>query len=512
VVAVTLRDLRRYMAARGDIDRSAVQTSAMTATIHIKNAKIYDGSGAASVSGDVLVDGDRITGVGDVTLPEGATTIDANGLALAPGFIDVHTHDDAYALLKPEMPAKASQGVTTVVIGNCGYSLAPYTRTSPPDRTAQLMAVDEKTTFKSFGDYLDRLSKDQPSVNVTALAGHITLRANAMEDLSKPASAKELDHMKGELKGALDDGAIGLSTGLYYPPASAAPTQEVATLAETLTAYDGIYTAHIRDEAEHVTDAMEEAAAIAAHADVQLVLSHHKTHGAENFGRTMETLPLIDKLRENGRVGLDVYPYTASSTFLIKNAVERSSKVLITWCSPYPEYSGRDLAEIAAELGTNSLDAVDQLTPAGAVYFSMDEADVRRVIKYPHAMIGSDGLPWDKHPHPRLWGTFPRVLGHYARDIGLIPLEDAVHRMTGLPAQQFGLEGRGRIEPGAFADLVLFDPDTIKDAATFEKPEAPAEGIAQVWVNGQTVWRDGAHTGARPGRPIRRQETSRGKN
>jgi len=483
----------------------------MTIKTLVQNALIIDGSGDARKKGSVLVEGDRVRSVDPKTKAEAGTNIiDAKGMALAPGFIDVHTHDDAYALLDRAMPAKASQGVTSVVIGNCGFSLAPFTRTSPPRPDTQLISMTEETTFASFGDYLARLEAQAPALNIVGLVGHTTLRSNAMDDLTKPADDKELDRMKGELKDALDAGAVGLSSGLYYPPANPAPTSEVAALAEVLAPYDGIYTAHIRDEAEHVIDAIEEAAEIAGGADIQLILSHHKTHGSENFGRTKETLPLIAKLRKKQRIGMDVYPYTASSTMLMKHAVDRASKVLVTWCTAKPEYAGRDLDEIADEMAIDRLDVVDVLSPAGAIYFSMDEEDVRRVIKSPHAMIGSDGLPWDRHPHPRLWGTFARVLGHYARDVGLLPLEEAVHRMTGLPAKQFGLKDRGLIKEGYYADLVLFDPESIIDEATFEEPEKPAAGISFVMVNGEMVWRDGAATGTTPGRPLRLKDTWRG--
>jgi N-acyl-D-amino-acid deacylase len=235
------------------------------------------------------------------------------------------------------------------------------------------------------------------------------------------------------------------------------------------------------------------------------VVSHHKCSGRENFGRMRETLPKIDAARATQPIAFDVYPYTASSTLLHPARLARAERVLVTWSDAVPGVAGRDLAEIATEWGVSKEEAADRLQPAGAIYFMMDESDVRAALSHPAAMVGSDGLPFDEHPHPRLWGTFPRVLGHYCRDLRLFPLEDAVHRMTGLSAKTFGLTGRGVVRAGAYADLCLFDPATVIDTADFARPVSPARGIDTVIVNGRPVWRDGAPTGERPGRVLRRQ-------
>src|SRR2546429_593068 len=256
----------------------------------------------------------------------------------------------------------------------------------------------------------------------------------------------------------------------------------------------------MRDEAEHVLDSLDESFQVGRTAQVPVVISHHKTTGVANFGRTAETLPKIAAAMEGQQIGLDAYPYVASSTILRTSRLDEATRVLITWSKAMPEQAGRELAEIAREWGVGIREAAERLQPAGAIYWMMDEADVRRVLAFEHTMIGSDGLPHDVHPHPRLWGTFPRVLGHYCREVGLFPLEEAVRRMTGLPAKRFGLTNRGRIAPGAYADLCVFDPATVIDKATFEQPVTPAAGIAYVLVNGTLVWQDGVHTGARPGR------------
>jgi N-acyl-D-amino-acid deacylase len=262
----------------------------------------------------------------------------------------------------------------------------------------------------------------------------------------------------------------------------------------------------MRNEAEHVLDSLDEsfAAGRAAHAPV--VISHHKTTGVANFGRTAETLPKIAAAMQRQEVGLDVYPYIASSTVLRTERIDEALKVLITWSKAMPEMAGRELADIAAEWGVGLGEAARRLQPAGAIYWMMDEADVQRVLAFAASMVGSDGLPHDVHPHPRLWGTFPRVLGHYSRELGLFDLETAVHKMTGLSAARFGLTGRGTIAEGACADICVFDPATVIDRATFAEPTLPAAGIDHVFVNGRLVWTDGKPTGNRPGRALRRQQ------
>src|SRR2546429_20154 len=262
----------------------------------------------------------------------------------------------------------------------------------------------------------------------------------------------------------------------------------------------------MRDEAEHVLDSLDESFQVGRTAQVPVVISHHKTTGVANFGRTAETLPKIAAAMEGQQIGLDAYPYVASSTILRTSRLDEATRVLITWSKAMPEQAGRELADIARGWGVSIREAAQRLQPAGAIYWMMDEADVRRVLAFENTMIGSDGLPHDSHPHPRLWGTFPRVLGHYCREIGLFGLETAVHKMTGLSAARFGLTARGIVAPGAYADLTVFDPDTVIDRATFADPTLPAAGIEHVCVNGAPVWSAGQPTGNRPGRALRRQQ------
>ena len=265
----------------------------------------------------------------------------------------------------------------------------------------------------------------------------------------------------------------------------------------------GFHSTHMRDEADGVVDSLNETFRIGRTADIPVIVSHHKCVGLANHGRSAETLKVIDAARANQPIGLDVYPYVASSTILRKERLELSSQIIVTWSDAVEGLEGRDIEDVARDMGLSIEETVDAISPAGAIYFMMDEKDVRAVMSYPPTMIGSDGLPHDRHPHPRLWGTFPRVLGHYCREEKLFPLETAIHKMTGLTARTFGLKDRGTLGEGAFADLVLFDPDEVIDIASFDAPQRPAAGILRVAVNGQTVWTEQGARDARPGRVLR---------
>ena len=475
----------------------------------LRGGRVIDGTGAAALTADVAIDGDRIVAVGRLAAGSGKEEIDVDGLAVAPGFIDVHTHDDRALLSRPEMTPKVSQGVTTVIAGNCGVSLAPMLAGITPPPPLDLIGGAEQFRFRRFADYVAALDAAPAATNAALLVGHSTLRVCAMDRLDRPARESEIGAMRERLAEALDAGAIGLSSGLWYAPANAAPPSELVALARDLHQAGGIYTTHMRDEGSHVLDSLDESFAVGSEAQVPLVISHHKVAGKDNFGLTQKTLPRIAAAMAQQRVSLDAYPYVASSTVLRPDYIAHALKILITWSKSHPEAAGRELAAIAEDWGVTQHEACARLQPGGAIYFTMDEGDVRRVLAFEHTMIGSDGLPHDKHPHPRLWGTFARVLGHYCREEKLFPLEEAVRRMTGLPAQRFGLTGRGRIAPGAYADITVFDPATIIDRATFAEPMTPAAGIHLVLVNGAAVWRDGAAPGARPGRVLRRQAMQR---
>ena len=465
---------------------------------------VIDGTGAARRRADVAVSGDRIAAVGDLAGAETARTIDATGRIVSPGFIDAHTHDDNLLLVDRDMTPKTSQGVTTVIAGNCGVSLAPLRPGRPVPPPLDLLGGPADFRYPRFADYVAALDEAPPAANAGLLVGHSALRLDTMDDVDRPATAGEIDAMRERLAEGMEAGALGFSTGLIYGPNKAASTDEVTAVAEVAGAGGGLYVTHMRNEHDGIEEAMEEAFEIGRRAGADVVISHHKCAGRRNFGRSRDTLALLDKARERQSIGLDVYPYTAGSTVLMPEMVEKAERVIVSWSEPHPEHTGRDLADVAAELGLDPLDAAQQLLPAGGIYFMMDEADVQRIIAYPHSMIGSDGLPHDRHPHPRLWGTFPRVLGHYARELGLLTLEDAVRRMTGLSAARFGLTDRGEVRAGAYADLVMFDAETVADLATFDEPTRPAAGIDIVMVNGAIVREGGRVTGERPGRALRR--------
>lgn len=294
--------------------------------------------------------------------------------------------------------------------------------------------------------------------------------------------------MQQRLAEALSQGASGFSTGLYYPPNMNAPTDEVIAVAEALRNAGGLYVTHMRDEANQVLDSIEETLRIGRAVNAPVVISHHKCAMPENYGRSVETLPRIDAATAQQRVDFDVYPYAAGSTVLMPERLRPDVPVQITWSVPHPNVAGRMLDDIARDWAVTPRVAAERLVPAGAIYFQMDEQDVQRILAHRLSMIGSDGLPHDAYPHPRLWGTFPRVLGHYARDLGLFSLETAVHKMTGHTADVFGMIDRGVIRAGAFADMVLFDPATVRDASTYAEPTRPADGILETWINGVSAY------------------------
>jgi N-acyl-D-amino-acid deacylase len=465
----------------------------------LRGGTVVDGSGARRFPADVRVERGRIAAIGPDLSKSNAEVIEAAGCVIAPGFIDVHTHDDHIVLLEPAMRPKISQGVTTVVTGNCGISLAPLVTDSAP---APLNLLGHVTGFRfgSLAAYAKEVDAARPAVNVAALVGHTTLRVAHVGDLGRKATPEELARMTEALAGAMRDGAIGLSTGVFYAPAAAADLDEMVALARVAARAGGVYATHIRDEFDKVLDSLQEAMETARSAQIPLRISHHKCAGPANWGRTVETLAFIDRKRGQQDIGLDAYPYIAGSTILRTDLVDGVIEVLVTSSDPHPEMAGRPLADIAREWGCSQQEACERLMPGGACYFQMREDDVRRVLRHPATVIGSDGLPHDRHPHPRLWGTFPRVLGHYGREVGLFDLETAIHKMTGLSAARFGLHERGLVKKGYHADLVVLDPATVGDRATFAAPAQPSTGIEWVLVNGMPSYRAGEWLSERSGR------------
>lgn len=386
----------------------------------IRGACVLDGSGAPGRVADVGVCDARIALVGQAPAAARAPMqIDAAGRALAPGFIDVHTHDDTVVIRRPEMLPKLSQGVTTVVVGNCGISASPVRlRGAPPD-PMNLLGPAEAFVYPSFRHYRDAVDAARPAVNVAALVGHTALRSNHLDRLDRAAEAEEIAAMRAELRQSLLDGALGLSSGLAYGNAIHAPTGEVAQLAAELDACGGVYATHLRSEFEPVLQAMDEAYAIGRAGRAPVIVSHLKCAGAGNWGRSVEVLDSLERAARMQAVGCDCYPYSASSSTLDLKQVTADFPIKITWSEAHPEMGGCLLADIAAQWQVSLEQAARRLQPAGAVYYGMDESDVRRILAHPLTMVGSDGLPEDPLPHPRLWGAFARVLGHYSRDVGL---------------------------------------------------------------------------------------------
>ncbi|MBV8621739.1 MAG: D-aminoacylase [Curvibacter sp.] len=471
----------------------------------IEGGLLVDGSGAPRRRADVGLRAGLVAELGDLRLRSARERFDARGQIVAPGFIDVHTHDDHLLLQGVEgvHHPKLSQGVTTVVTGNCGISLAPLVSAQLPPAPLDLLGR-EGWRHERFADYLGALESAGPATNAACLVGHTTLRVRHMAQLDRPATAGEARAMAQDLEEALRSGALGLSTGFYYPPARAATVDEVLIAGAPLRAAGGLLAMHIRDEGAAIDEALREALSLGQALGVDTVLSHHKLVGRDNHGRSVQTLGMIEAAARHQGVCLDCYPYTASSTMLLAARVSQSDEVLITWSQADPTAAGQSLFTLARQRGCTPEALAEALSPAGAIYFAMSEEDVSRILAHPLTLIGSDGLPHDASPHPRLWGSFPRVLGHYARDRRLFSLETAVHKMTGLSARRFGLQGRGLLVPGHAADLVVFDALTVGDRATFAEPARVSHGIRAVFVNGRLACLGGRTQDRHAGQVLRR--------
>lgn len=526
----------------------------------LRGGLVVDGSGASAVPSDVVLSNGRVLPSGQAASKD-ATVIDVSGLVVAPGFIDVHTHSDATALDAPAVSpdlawAAARQGVTTEIAGNCGYSLFPAAQDDANAAglldfcTALLGPAGEPVSgmdgFAARHDGAARVN------NIASLLGHSTLRAAVMGFAQRNATPEETAALCALLDEALASGAAGWSSGLIYPPGTYADTAELIALGRVSARHRAPYVTHLRDEMSGVEAALEEALEISRHSGTALHVSHHKTAGRYAVGKSAATLAMMDAARSEGLdVTCDVYPYVAGSTSLhamlppwaseggfrallarladpaerdrMRSSIEHGEpgwentignggwdRIDVAGAPRHPAAEGHSVAALAAAAGQDPVDFVAELLLAegGAVTIishSMDEADMQRVLAHPGTMIGSDGVPRDGKPHPRWAGTFARVLGRYVRELGLLPLEDAVRRMTALPAGRFGLAGRGTLAPGAVADVVVFDPATVADQATFADPLRLPQGIEHVFVAGQQVLRGPHLTGAAPGAAVRRQ-------
>lgn len=490
----------------------------MSYDLLIRNGTVIDGGGKPGFQADIGVEGDRITRIGSLS-GEAPQTIDATGRVIAPGFIDVHSHDDFALLDRPECDFKIMQGVTTEVIGNCGFGAAPAN-----DAYRNFLRSFGVTLFGPLGDFswqttaefYQVLEARPAAVNVATLVPHAAVRYGVLEGDKRPPSGQELSTMQALVREGMQAGAVGLSTGLFYAPGSYADTEEVIALAHVVSAYGGVYATHMRDEADGLLTSIQETLRIGEEAKVAVQISHHKAMGRKNWGRVKDSLALVEQARTRGLdVTSDAYPYTAGSTTLaalVQGGVVarvRPADILIASTPSRHEFEGKTLEEICALTGKLLQETIEDLLAGQgestvAVLFGMDEADVRQVLAHSTTMIGSDGIPSvEGKPHPRLYGTFARVLGQYVRTEQLLSLEDAVYRMTGFPAEKFHITDRGIIREGAYADLVVFDPETVAETGTYQHPRQYPPGIDYVLVNGHVTADHARHTGERNGRLLR---------
>jgi N-acyl-D-amino-acid deacylase len=489
---------------------------ASTADLVLRNATLIDGSGTPADTGDLAIADDRLVAVGvvpDVLVGSETTDLDVDGSVVAPGFVDVHTHDDGALLRHPGMAFKLAQGCTSLVIGNCGFSAAPA---APGVRDPNGLLGTEPS-WSDLAGYAAAVEAAGPAVNAMALVGHNTIRTLVLGEERREPSDAELDEMRELVRSAMEQGACGFSTGLVYRPGRWATTDELIALTEIAAEFGGLYATHMRNEGDHLLEAVDEAIHIGRTAGTPVQISHHKSAGRRNWGRIGLSLAKVDEANAAGAdVTLDVYPYTAGSGpmahyfDLERIDPELADVIRFATCPPFPDYEGRTAIEVAAEQGVTPSDVIRQVltAPKGdrtlCIQFIIDEADIETNLRHPLMMVGSDGIPdLGGRPHPRLFGTFPKVLAHYVRNRGVLSLEEAVRRMTSLSCERFGLVDRGRLVEGGFADVVVFDPATVQDTATYDDPQQEPEGMKMVVVNGRVAYDHGAHTGVGAGRMLR---------
>lgn len=515
--------------------------------IIIRDVDIIDGTGSAAFHGDIGIQGSHIADIGDLSAATADTVIDGAGLTAAPGFIDIHSHSDFTLPINPRAESKVRQGVTTEVVGQCGGSPAPVDSSSADDMKAA--HPDLPWEWQTFAEFLEYLRRQGLSVNVVPLVGHGTIRRLAVGPDDRAPTAGEMQAMKELVAQALDEGAWGLSKGTIYPPGIYASTAEIIELSRVVARRGGFYFSHIRGEDEALLEAVQEAIEIGEQGGLPVQIAHFKAHCPENWSLLPRALSLVEGARARGLdVTADRYPYTASSTGLstllpdwakdggrvavlgrLENPEERQrvmadisarpnqwDSIHISYSPDCPEFEGLTVLEIAERQGTDPVEAVlDILREANLrvsiVHFAMSEDNLRTVLRHEAVMIGSDGsalIPegplGEGKAHPRNYGTFPRVLGKYVREAGVLSLSEAIHKMTGLPAHRLGLSDRGLLRQGLKGDLVLFDPDTVNDTATYAAPYQYPAGIEYVFVNGEAVVTPDGHTGALPGAILQR--------
>ncbi len=521
----------------------------------IENGRIIDGSGNPWFKADLAVKEGRIAAVGDLKDQVGARRIDARGLIVSPGFIDIHCHSDALLFIEPKEKGRILQGITTETIGNCGMSAMPVVERNLDLLKKYVSSIFARTeldwNWRGVGQFLDAVQKRRTIANIAALVGHGTVRIAAMGFENREPDARELAQMKTLVAESMDEGAFGMSSGLIYPPGLFSRTPEMIELCGVVARRGGIYATHMRGETDAVIDSVRESILVGEQSGVPVEISHHKTAGRDNWGKSLQTLGLIDEARRRGvDLTCDVYPYIAASTILgallppwaheggVEKLLERLEvaenrrriademasgipgwenyvkasgweNIIIASCRRNRDCEGKSIADIASSRGTTPAEAVCDLMIEEAaevlmVFFMMCEDDVAHIMKHPAVMIGSDAIPSAGKPHPRYFGTFPRVLAKYVREDKVLSLPDAVRKMTSMPAQRLGIRDRGLVREGMWADIAIFDPESIEDKATYMDPQQYAAGIEYVLVNGEVAVEGGKYTGALAGKVLRK--------
>ncbi|MPZ18035.1 MAG: amidohydrolase family protein [Luteitalea sp.] len=525
----------------------------------IRNGVVYDGTGAPPRRGDVAITGDRIAAVGDLESASAGEVVDAGGLAVAPGFINMLSWATESLLVDGRSLSDIEQGVTTEIFGE-GSSMGPLSpeMKARTERTQGDLKYD--VTWTTLGEYLETLEREGVSANVASFIGAATIREHVIGLDDRPATAQEMERMRTLVRQEMQEGALGIGSSLIYAPGAYASTEELIELCKVAAQYDGKYISHLRNESTRLLEAIDELLRIAREAEIPAEIYHLKAAGEASWPTLDAAIAKIEGARAEGlKITADMYTYTAGATGLtaavppsrleggLEAFVERlrdpawrrqvaadMRRPAIDWESLYqaagsPDrvllvefrseelkpLTGKTLGDVARQRGTSDIDTILDLiaedgTRVGAVYFLMSEDNVRKQIRLPWVTFGSDagslapeGVFLRSSVHPRAYGNVARLLGRYVRDEQLIPLEAAIHRLSGLPASNLGLEARGTLGSGMFADVVVFDPETITDLATYEKPHQLASGVEHVWVNGVRVLKDGEHTGARPGRALK---------
>ncbi len=478
----------------------------------IRGVLIEDGSGGQSFEGDIAVDGGHIAAVGSVGASR--AEVDAEGLVAAPGFVDAHTNDDMELHCNPDNGSKIKQGVTTVICGSCGFSAFPH---APGRPSPDFLSVDG--WWRTYQEYQEVLTDHGIGTNSASFVGHNTVQRLLLGTDSAEPSARALAAVCDDIRRAMDHGALGVSTGLIYRPGRHTSTAALTRIVATVSDYGGIHSTHLRDESDGLLNAIAEVASVSRETGASLQISHLKVIGEHNWGSLSAALDQIDRIRADGiDIAFDVYPYTAGSgplaTYFPPDDIDvtRARLVQIIRCPDYPHFEGWRLADIAREEGLSLRGVTHRLVTAPnadktlCVIFEIHEDDMLEALSHPAAMVGSDGIPQQTGvPHPRLQGTFPRVLGHFSRDKGVLSQSAAIQKMTSIPATRYGLLGRGLLEPGYAADIVVFDPTTIADCGTYSSRADPV-GVRHVFVNGKQALSDAALTGVRAGRVLTREE------